>query len=128
MVHPEKHFLASGGHPDWVGTFSLWVGGSPTQCCPLILLPARAHSEHEAGVGQALHVDGPPLQLVPARSTLAFFVSLGAGSKKEAEETRLATSAPSPEALYTVCPPGASPMRAFFFPHFLLQPVTVVGH
>ena len=61
MVHPEKHFLASGGHPDWVGTFSLWVGGSPTQCCPLILLPARAHSEHEASREQALHVDGPSL-------------------------------------------------------------------
>ena len=82
------------------------------------LLPARVHSEHEAGVGQVLCVDDPPLQLIPTRSTLAFFVVLSAGSKKEAEETRLATSAPSPEALYTVCPPGASPMRALFFPAF----------
>ena len=80
------------------------------------ILPARALSEHEAGVGQVLCVDDPPLQLIPTRSTLAFFVVLNAGSVTEAEETRLATSAPSPEALYTVCPPGASPMRAFFFP------------
>ena len=94
----------------------------------LLLLNARAHSEHEAGVGQVLCVDDPPLQLIPTRSTLAFFVVLNAGSVTEAEETRLATSAPSPEALYTVCPPGASPMRALFFPHFLLQSVTVVGH
>ena len=128
MVHPEKHFLASGGHPDWVGTFSLWVGGSPTQCCPLILLPARAHSEHEAGVGQALHVDGPPLQLVPARSTLAFFflLSLGggqvanvdAGLSKGAGETRLALSAPPLGRPKLVpqghLPCGSFPSRTFF--------------
>ena len=52
-----------------------------------LLLPARAHSEHEAGVGQVLCVDDPPLQLIPTRSMLAFFVVLNAGSVTEAEES-----------------------------------------
>ena len=45
------------------------------------------HSEHEAGVGKVLCVDDPPLQLIPTRSTLAFFVFLSAGSVTEAEES-----------------------------------------
>ena len=73
---------------------------------------ARAHSEHEAGVGQVLCVDDPPLQLIPTRSTLAFFVVLSAGSKKEAEETRLATSVPPPWSVVR----GSSSNARLFLP------------
>ena len=77
--------------------------------CIVLLLPARAHSEHEAGVGQVLCVDDPPLQLIPTRSTLAFFVVLNAGSMTEAKES-------------------ISNAR-LFRPAFLLRSVTeVVGH
>ena len=88
----------------------------------IILLPARAHGDHESGVGQALHVDGPPLQLVPARSTLAFFflLSVGgaqvanvdAGLSKGAEETRLALSAP-PQGRPKLVPQGHLPCPPF---------------
>ena len=101
----------------------------------VLLLPARAHGEHEAGVGQALLVDGPPLQLVPARSTLAFFflLSLGggqvakvdAGLSKGAGDTRLALSAP-PLGRPKLVPQGHLPCGPFFFPHFFLasKPLT----